>query len=119
MGVSDRGRPVIVGQTGGFRRTGCPGAPGAGRTGGTLMKRRIALILPLLLLGACARLPPHLPGGKMAQDTQISGTLAYVDGHNGVLTGTWPVSNWWTSAQLPALNTLISEALRDNNDLTF
>ncbi|MBU2825843.1 RND transporter, partial [Acidithiobacillus ferrooxidans] len=55
------------------------------------MKRRIALILPLLLLGACARLPPHLPGGKMAQNTQISGTLAYVDGHNGVLTGTWPV----------------------------
>ncbi|MHB9136969.1 MAG: TolC family protein, partial [Acidithiobacillus ferrooxidans] len=82
------------------------------------MKRRIALILPLLLLlDACARLPSHLPGGKMAQNTQISGTLAYVDGHNGVLTGTWPVSNWWTSAQLPALNTLITEALRDNPSL--
>lgn len=81
------------------------------------MKRSIALILPLLLLGACARLPQHLPGGKMAHDTQISGILAQLDGHGGVTPGAWPTSNWWESAQLPALNNLISEALRNNPSL--
>jgi NodT family efflux transporter outer membrane factor (OMF) lipoprotein len=81
------------------------------------MKRNIALILPLLLLGACARLPQHLPGGKMAHDTQISGILAQLDGHAGITPGAWPASNWWKSAQLPALNHLISEALRNNPSL--
>ncbi|QQD73801.1 efflux transporter outer membrane subunit [Acidithiobacillus ferrivorans] len=81
------------------------------------MKRSIALILSLLLLGACARLPQHLPGDKMAHDTQISGTLAQLDGHAGITPGAWPASNWWESAQLPALNNLISEALRNNPSL--
>ncbi len=81
------------------------------------MKRSISLILPLLLLGACARLPQHLPGGKMAHDTQINGILAQLDGHEGVTSGAWPASNWWKSAQLPALNHLMSEALRNNPSL--
>ncbi|MHB1581843.1 MAG: efflux transporter outer membrane subunit [Acidithiobacillus sp.] len=81
------------------------------------MKRSIALILPLLLLGACAHLPQHLPGGKTAHDTQIRGILAQFDGHAGVIPGAWPTSNWWASAQLPALNNLISEALRNNPSL--
>ena len=81
------------------------------------MKRSIALILPLLLLDACARLPQHLPGGKTAHDTQISGILAQLGDHAGVTPGTWPASNWWASAQRPALNNLISEALRNNPSL--
>ncbi|MFA7656451.1 efflux transporter outer membrane subunit [Acidithiobacillus thiooxidans] len=81
------------------------------------MKKSIVLLLPLLLLAACARLPEHLPGAHLAHSPQIQRTLARADHHYGITAGPWPAQQWWEAAQLPALDHLIQVALRKNPSL--
>ncbi|MBE7567086.1 RND transporter, partial [Acidithiobacillus thiooxidans] len=71
------------------------------------MKKSIVLLLTLLLLAACARLPEHLPGAHLAHSPQIQRTLARADHHYGITAGPWPAQQWWKAAQLPALDHLI------------
>jgi NodT family efflux transporter outer membrane factor (OMF) lipoprotein len=81
------------------------------------VKKQIILLSGILLIGACARLPRHLPGGKMGQKTQISKTLAQYNGQFGITAGAWPQNDWWKAAGIPALNALEKDALRNNPDL--
>jgi NodT family efflux transporter outer membrane factor (OMF) lipoprotein len=75
------------------------------------------LLVPLLLVAACARLPQHLPGAHLAHTTQIQQTLARADHQYGITAGQWPANHWWETARIPALNHLIQEALRQNPSL--
>ncbi len=81
------------------------------------MKKQIVLLSSILLISACARLPRHLPGGKIGQKTQISQTLTRYNGRFGIAGGAWPQSDWWKTASIPALNALEKDALRNNPDL--
>ena len=81
------------------------------------MKKQIVLLSSILLISACARLPRHLPGGKIGQKTQISQTLTRYNGRFGMVAGAWPQSDWWKTASISALNALEKDALRNNPDL--
>jgi len=81
------------------------------------VKKQIILLSSILLISACARLPQHLPGSKMGQETQISQTLAQYNGQSGIAAGAWPQSDWWKLAGIPALNALEKDALQNNPDL--
>lgn len=75
------------------------------------------LLLPLLLLVACARLPQYLPGAHLAKTTQIHEILIHKDNQYGITAGNWPTYDWWKVAQVPALNHLIETAFRHNPSL--
>lgn len=81
------------------------------------MASTIWIMVLTLLLSACARLPQHLPGGKMAQRTEFSRTLARYAGHSGIVAGAWPQAAWWKSARSPVLNALMARALHNNPSL--
>ncbi|MDA8390504.1 MAG: efflux transporter outer membrane subunit [Gammaproteobacteria bacterium] len=79
---------------------------------------RPALLLPCLafLLGGCAHLPrAHAPAPARPDGLR---DLAGMAARAGLGKGAWPHTAWWTAARLPALNHLMTAALRDNPGLT-
>ncbi len=77
-----------------------------------------AALLPValgLLLMGCAALPPAQPHAPARG--RILGDLADIGAHAPVRMGTWPHTAWWTAAHLPALDRLVTTALKNNPGL--
>jgi len=80
-------------------------------------QRTPAILISMVILGACARLPAPLPAKHSAPQTAIHATLTQDAKQDDLIRGGWPKKDWWKTANAPALNRLIHTALDSNPNL--
>ncbi len=93
-----------------------PGPFPAGKRG-TFCRAGFPVLVGLLAVSGCARLPRHLPEAAPSARPALARTVAQDLGRAGVTSGAWPGRDWWTAAGLPALDTLVHGALQGNPGL--
>src|SRR5690349_7412743 len=73
---------------------------------------RAALLLPVLLTGACASIPNLGPKPEMRAASAYASSMSFAAARSD-----WPAEGWWKSYGDPQLDRLISEALAGSPDL--
>src|SRR5690349_14411485 len=74
---------------------------------------RAALLLPVLLTGACASIPNLGPKPEMRAASAYASSMSFA----AAARSDWPAEGWWKSYGDPQLDRLIGEALAGSPDL--